>query len=272
MRRTIDLKTKPTLVSRYKSLLREEWDGLLDSALRLLDDQLRLSGLAVVWPWQANGKVGATGHVLRIPDGLSDELIPWLRRLHSPEWPSIPEVKLDEQAYANTSHYRTAIRVAVGLTLQAQFEFCGEDGLFRDTQSLVYLGTVYELLPKLKSAHDSDLHDMHDLLVNVLAYHCTFIWRNDTAHQQFLLGILAGYTNNEELEGKSLLASFHLIDPCAHDYLTKAQACLFHFLEHRRYDTAKSFLLGVCRQAPQESLAELREMLDDTYAEANCGK
>ncbi len=30
---------------------------------------------------------------------------------------------------------------------------------------------------------------------------------------------------------------------------------------------AKTFLLSVCRQAPKESLEELREMLDDVYAE-----
>jgi hypothetical protein len=262
MRKSIDLMTNADLESRYKALLAGDWEPLLGNALQLLDDQLRQSGIQLILPWDATVDLSDESNVLRIPNALVEEVLPLLQRLHSHELPPVPEGVLEKQDRL-PERYRAAIRVAVCLTLQAQFELYGEDGLFRDIQSLIFLGTVYELLPKLNSAR---LREVHDLLVNILAYHCTVIWRDYAAHQQYLLGILAGYSKDEELEEKSLVASFHLTSPDEHDYLTKAQVCVFHFLEHRRYDKAKSFLFAVCRQAPEESLDELRKMLDDVYA------
>ena len=264
MRIVIDLKANADLKSRYKALLRGEWEPLLDNVLQLADAQLQLSGVRVILPWEPTEELVGKNHVLRVSSVLVEEVIPVLQRLHSRELPPVPDAFLEEPPARYREGYMAAIRVAAHLTLQTHCDLHGEDGLFRDIQSLVFLAAVYELLPTLNSAR---LRGMHDLLLNVLAYHCSVIWRDDAAHQQYLLGILAGYSEDEELERKSLLASFHLTDPDEHDYLTKAQACVFHFLEHRRYAMAKSFLLGVCRQAPKESLDELGEMLNDVYAE-----
>ena len=269
MRNIIDLKANADLKLRYKALLREEWEPLLEKALQLVEDQLRLSGIRVMLPLEATEDSVDNSQSLRILNVRIEDLVPILQRLHSRGLPPVPEVILEKPLGRNRERYRTAIRVAVCLMLQAYFELHGEDGLFRDMQSLVFLGTVYELLPRLNSAR---FLESHNLLVNVLAYHCTVIWRDDAAHQQYLLGILAGYANDKELEGKSLLASFRLTDPGEHDYLTKAQACLFYFLEHRRYEAATSFLMSVCRQAPKELLDELGEMLKDVYTEEAVGK
>jgi hypothetical protein len=144
------------------------------------------------------------------------------------------------------------------------FEVRGETGLFRDLQSLLYLNVVDSLLPQLQSA---GLTEAHDLLVNALGYHSTVVWRDEAAHQQYLLSVLAGYVGDRELEGSSLLASFRLTDPEQHDYLTLAQCYWAYLLENRRQGDAETFLLGVYRRAPRESLAEIREMIDDTFAE-----
>jgi len=58
-----------------------------------------------------------------------------------------------------------------------------------------------------------------------------------------------------------------LTDPEDHDYLTLAQCYWSFLLENHRSEDAESFLLGVYRRAPRESLAEIREMIDDTFAQ-----
>ncbi len=266
----IKLKTSPELESRYKALLKEEWEpSLLIPALSLLEDQLRLSGARVRLPWETTRATGGKSAARLIPNGTIRELVLLLQRLRSPDLPPVPTLALERRPDTHLKLVGTALRVAVYLTLQALWELDGETGLFRDAQSLLFLGTVYELLPELSSA---GLNKWQQLLVNVLACHCTVVWRDDPAHQQYLGGILAGYSKNEALERESLVASFRLTDPSEHDYLTKAQACLFHFLEYHRYDAAKSFLLNVYRQVPAESLGEFQEMFDDIYAEEAADK
>ena len=265
MRNVIRLKTSPELESRYKALLKQEWEpSLLAPALSVLDDQLRLSGVRVRLPWETTRAAGRKPEVRLILDGTIGELVLLLRRLRTPDLPPVPALGLEKRPVTHLKLAGTALRVAMYLTLQPLWKLDGETGLFRDVQSLLFLGTVYELLPELSSA---GLNKWQHLLVNVLACHCTVVWRDDPAHQQFLGGILAGYSKNEALERESLVASFRLTDPGEHDYLTKAQACLFQFLEYHRYDAAKSFLLNVYRQVPAESLGELQEMFDDIYAE-----
>jgi hypothetical protein len=261
----IKLKTNLETGARYQALLKEEWEpSLLAPALSLLEDQLRPPTAHIRLPWEATRDAGGKSEVRLISEGATRELVLLLQQLRSPELPPVPTLALERRPDRHMKLVGTALRVAVYLTLQAFWELDGETGLFRDTQSLLFLGTVYELLPELSSA---GLIKWRNLLVNVLACHCTIVWRDDPAHQQYLRGILAGYSKNEALERESLVASFRLTDPREHDYLTKAQACLFHFLDYHRYDAAKSFLLNVYRQVPAESLGELQEMFDDIYAE-----
>jgi hypothetical protein len=158
----------------------------------------------------------------------------------------------------------TALRASIYLAFQALFSIRGETGLFRDLQSLLYLHAVDWLLPQLRSA---GFVPEHDLLLDAMGYHFTAVWRDNPAHQQYLISVLAGYVGDRELEESSLLASFRLTDPEDHDYLTLAQCYWSFLLENHRSEDAESFLLGVYRRAPRESLAEIREMIDDTFAQ-----
>jgi hypothetical protein len=268
MRNTIDLIGNGGLEARYQELLRDECPSLLENSLLLIDEQLQVSGVTSMVSLKANESRKEGAHSHEIPIVLTAELLPFLEKLHTREMPPVPESLLLKDAEKKRPLVEIAFKTAFCLTLQSRFDLLGDAGFFRDVQSLVFTGAIYELLPSLKSSRAKGLYG---LLVNVLAYHCTFIWRDDVAHQQYLLGLLAEYLNDEKLERESLLASFHLTDADDHDYLTKAQVCVFHFLKHRRYDAAKSFLMGVLRQARSESLDELREMLDEVYAEEASG-
>ena len=90
---------------------------------------------------------------------------------------------------------------------------------------------------------------------------------DDPAHQQYLLSALARYLGDRESEESALRSAFRLTDPDEHDYLTLAQSYWHFLLENQRHADAEKFLLDVYRTAPREQLEEIREMLDETFAE-----
>ena len=98
MRNTLSLKANADLKSRYKALLREEWASLLDHTLQLIDDQLRLSGIRLILPWEATEQLADRSQVLRILKVPIDELAPILQSLHSAKLPPVPEAIPEKHA------------------------------------------------------------------------------------------------------------------------------------------------------------------------------
>jgi hypothetical protein len=263
MKSVITLRRKPAFKTTYHALLKEEWgEDVLGRVLQLLDDQLRESGVDLILPWESPGE--SRGHRLAVSIDASrvEEIAQVLQHLHSRQLPPVPEEAAVLARRARSERERLAVRSWVYLTFQATCELKGEADFFRDVQSLLFLSTVFTLLPALRSPA---LAKEHDMLVNSLGYHATVVWRDYSAHQQYLLSVLARYVGDEELEENALLASFRLTDPNEHNYLTLAQSYWFFLLEKDRYADAEAFLLGVYRQAPQDALAELREMVSETY-------
>ena len=204
-RQTITLKAKPALKEKYQSLLRKDWSmATLRKVLKLLDELLRESGatlrfakepdatlrfgpdLTSGYAWEeSEGAVGDGKIVFGLADVL--ELLTIHRRLGLPGMPLLPET-LVELFTKSDRTVNLAVRTWVYLDFPWLFDLRGETGLYRDIQSILFFNTVESLLPAL---HAAGLEQLHNLLVHALAYHSAMVWRDDPAHQQYLLSALA---------------------------------------------------------------------------------
>jgi hypothetical protein len=264
-RRTITLKVKPAFKGSYQSLLKKDWDAnTMRLVLKLLDAQLRASGVFLRLSGDSDGTRPERSGQISIGPQQIGELLQVFERVGSPQLPAVPATAAALLRDARNDTADMALRASIYLAFQALCNIRGETGFFQDLQSLLYLHAVDWLLPQLRSA---GFVLEHGLLVEAMGYHFTAVWRDNPAHQQYLISVLAGYLGDRELEESSLLASFRLTDPEGHDYLTLAQCYWSFLLENHRSEDAETFLLGVYRRAPRESLAEIREMLDDTFAQ-----
>ena len=262
-RQIITLKVKPTFKEKYQSLLCEDWSmATLRQVLKLLDELLRTSGVVLRFAWEESAHSVRGGKRVFASCDLQ-KLLTIHRNLGLPGMPVLPDT-LAEPLAAPKGADTLAVRTWVYLDLQALFELRGETGFFRDLQSILFLNAVESLLPELRSGGREQLHS---ILIHALGYHSAMAWRDDPAHQQYLLSALACYLDDRDLEENSLRSAFRLTDPNEHDYLTLAQSYWHFLLENRRFEDAETFLLDVYRRAPQEQLDEIREMLDETFAE-----
>ncbi len=259
--RTIELKPKPAFKAAYQSLLSKDWSiATLRKTLELMGELLRV-GAEIRFGSGRPRKAPSPGlWSLSVDD--SRRLLAIHREFEFAGSASLPE-HIDELLPAPAGPAELALRVWVYLDLQILCKLRGDVGFFRDLQSVLFLNTVESLLPDLR---DSGLKIYDALLANVLEYHAVTIWRDDPAHQQYLLSVLAHDRGDRDLEDTALLAAFRLTDPQAHDYLTLAQSYWHFLIESNRYEEAETFLLGVYRSAPQEQLGELKSLLDDTFA------
>jgi hypothetical protein len=136
-----------------------------------------------------------------------------------------------------------------------------KQNLFIDSQSLLYLCVVHFLLPEIDR---QKLKAKRDELITALWIH-GLMWDANLAHKLYLRSVLIHYLNQTTEETRALIASFRLTDPDDHDYVTKAQAAWMSMLDDNEVIRAKDFMLDVYRSCPQSALAEVREILDETY-------
>ena len=263
IRRPITLKPKPSFKEKYQSLLRKDWSmATLRQVLKLLDELLRASGAALRFAWK-DSELAGPGSKMELDLGDLQELLTIHRHLGLPGMPLLPD-KLVELLPASAGLVESAVRTWVYLDIQALFDLNGETGFFRDIQSILFLNAVESLLPELQT---DELEPFHSILIHALGYHSAMVWRDDPAHQQYLLSALAHHLGDRDLEENALRSAFRLTDPDEHDYLTLAQSYWHFLLENQRFEDAETFLLGVYRRAPREQLDEIREMIDETFAE-----
>jgi hypothetical protein len=261
--RTITLKAKLAFKEKYRSLLSEDWSmASLRQVLGLLDELLRASHAALRFSWEESESAFRGGKRVIDLEDLTG-LLAIHRPLGLPGIP-VPPDALGELLAVPNGEVTLAVRAWVYLDLQALFELRGETDFLRDLQSILFLNVIEALLPGL---HAAGLSEFHGILIHALGYHNAVVWRDDPAHQQYLLSAWAHYLGNRDLEENALRAAFRLTDPGEHDYLTLAQSYWQFLMDDRRYEDAERFLLGVYRQAPREHLDEIKGLIDDTYAE-----
>jgi hypothetical protein len=196
------------------------------------------------------------------------ELLAIHRPLGLPGIPVPPDM-LGELLAAPNGEVTLAVRAWVYMDLQALFELRGETDFLRDLQSILFLNVIESLLPELRAVGQEQFHS---ILIHALAYHSAMVWRDDPAHQQYLLSTWAHYLGNRDIEENALRSAFRLTDPDEHDYLTLAQSYWHFLLENQRHEDAEKFLLGVYRTAPQEQLNEIKGLIDETFAERSTAR
>jgi hypothetical protein len=152
------------------------------------------------------------------------------------------------------------------LCLQLFAQLKGETALFANLQSLLFLTTVQELLPRLKKPKHLPVHNC---LVNALMIHTNLVWRVDPSHLYYLQCVLMDYLGEHSLALKLRHQSLQLTDVEDHSYLTKAQAFWADLMDFGKHHDAYSFLLHLNRYTPQSYQPEIEEMLAVTIKATN---
>lgn len=135
-------------------------------------------------------------------------------------------------------------------------------GLFRDVQSVAFQTCVLFVEPEMEAL---GLTPERALLLHGLNAHALLFWQHDPAHQQFLLGLFHDACGQREASLEALRTAFARTHPVDHDYLTKAQLYWSRLRDAGRLREAEEFVLGLYRSAPQEHLAEIRQLIGETF-------
>ncbi len=260
-RAEIEIRALADKFARYKKLVDSDWNKrTFQGVVELFDDVVRGAESRIADNLDlADLLVHAAER--RGPIELPQETVKHLRYLsflfHEPHVPEMPEgltagkSKTREQTDSAT----------VYLLLQAMIRVTGEDGFFRDLQSLLYLNAVHYLLPLLEKSGPANEHAW---LANVLHIHPFIVWRDEPAHMFYLLAALMGQLGQSEARLQYLFSSLAATPIDDHSYLTKASAYWSELIELGQQDNAMDFLLKLTRNAPEPFLDEIREMIKET--------
>jgi hypothetical protein len=250
-------------VERYQELLDSDWSkDTLDDVLSLLWKLIAASANAATFPWQ---RVLAF-HTTRVASKHFDkQVLDRIRELVDVfTEPGLPPMPRDwSQSRAARSLAQVEMSWAY-LVLQALAGLTGDTGIFRDTQSLLFLHGIHYLLPHLKQ---QGLLAEHDCLVNAMYVHTLLAWREQPEHLFYLQSLLMEHLGHLERRAELLETSFRLTPPEDHSYLTKASAYWADLLDLGQRKRALSFLLSLNKVAPPSCAEEIEEMLAETVAE-----
>jgi len=257
MRDTFTITSNANLRTRYRTLLEEDFsERTLDECVALLRRVLETSGWSIRFAWETL-PVRRPKHSYEIPAAASDWLREYLERNNADLADDMP-AEIPE----GTVWDRMAQIAAVLLTFQSRVNLEGETGFARDVQSLLFLQSLNVLSPKLEA---KGLDQAEHYLVHALYAHAKNVWTDHPSHQNYLLGMLFEHIGQLDEAMTLLLASLNNSSVEEHDFVTKVQTYWSMLIEASRFEEAKGFLLSQYRRAAQQDLAELEEMLDETY-------
>ena len=244
--------------SRYRDLLQEDFsEDSLEETLKLLRRVLETSGFRILFDWEEPIQTGKRPPY-KIPVAANDYLQEFLERSNA----SLPD-DMPEEISERTVLERRTSEAAVLITFQSRETLTGDLGLLRDVQSLLFQNCVHVLSPRLMAR---GLDQANSYLLHALYAHAQLAWTDRPTHQHYLLSVLYEHAGDAEAAMNLLLASLHSSAVDDHDFLTKAQSYWSLLVEAQRVDDAKSFILELYRRASPGDLAEIQELLDQTYA------
>lgn len=255
----IDFKIKPSasMKTSYRDLLlRDLSEDAFEETLALVRRVLETSGHPIVFDWESPPSTRKRPY--EIPAAAQDYLKEFLERANA----SLPE-EMPEEVPDKTALERRTNEAAVFLTFQSRVNLQGETGLVRDIQSLLFQQCLHSLSPRLVSRH---LEEAHSFLLHALYAHAQLAWTDVPAHQHYLLSCLYEHAGYREVALQFLKASLENSSPEDHDFITKAQDYWSRLVEVGSTDEAKSFALDLYRRAAAKDLAEIEELVDETYA------
>jgi len=268
----LSLTSNTKLVDEYRRLLTHDWDNAsFEAMIDLVNRQLpRTIDAAVLAfdgtlfdPWLNQHEPIVVSEKLR---ALLDAYSPALLGAYTTSLlPALPSRMRFPSGKNQKKLFERIIHVSALLVLPARRRLDGNIELFLDSLSLLYLAASHILCPKLE---EQELREEKALLANAMWLHCQTAWITELSHQQYLLACLFHFMNLHDQEQIALKNAFFLTDASDHDFLSKAQAVWDSLLQQKRSEDARAFILQATRRAPETALAELSEMLGDTFAAA----
>jgi hypothetical protein len=263
MKPILHVKSSQASAAAYRKLLRAEWDvAALDRMLDLVDQQLsggdcfRLANDGVLFERSVRAV-----EALTISQTLRAQVEAFERSLVPP----LPDSLAPRKKKQDTKRWQQFVRCSSALLLPARCRLEGDTSLLLDSLSMLYLAALESLAPQLEEAGWSE---ERAVLWNAMWLHAQVAWGRNLAHQQYLLAALFREMDLPEQEERALRNSYSLTAAGEHDFLTKAQAVWACLLDQNRPDEAREFILHVARAAPEGSLAELSDLLSETFVPA----
>lgn len=256
---TLRVQAKKSDIQEYKRLLQSDWSrDSLDDALRLLWKPIEGSVTPAAFPWQ---KVLAFKAGRLSGKDLNAKIIQRIGELaevfREPPLPAMPSAFPSNRA---TRSVAQAEMTWAFLVLQALAKLEGETGLFRDTQSLLFLCTIHYLLPQLDA---QALRAERNCLLNSMYVHTVLVWRDQPAHCLYLQSLLMDYLGAAERRVELLEMAFRLTPLTDHSYLTKATALWSDLMDLGLRERALTLLMELNRSSPREHQDEIKAMIEE---------
>jgi hypothetical protein len=252
-------------IGKYQQLLRDDWSKeTVDDVLALLWKLSAHSVKTLKSPWQE-----VLEHPTEKKQGtiLSQQTIRFIGEVGElywdPPFPKVPHPSNWENSGKLTNQAEKAWQY---LTLPVQTKLAGEIGLFHDTLSLLFLGSIHFVLPALKE-HGHDVEKK--LLLHAMNIHASLVWRHHPAHQYYLRSLLMDFLEDHQQRLECLFHSLQLTRLDDHSYLTKATTYWAELMDQGKRQQAMDFLLYLNRQAPMDWEAEISDMVKETASLTN---
>ncbi len=251
------ISASPSTKEQYRDLLcRDYSETALEETLALFRRVLETSGYRIIFAWEE--RTSSRKRPYEIPVAANDYLKEFLERANA----NLP-AEMPDELHDKTGLERRAQEAAVFLTFQSRVTFQGDAGFVRDVQSLLFQQCVHALSPRLMSRH---LSEANAFLLHALYAHAQLAWTDVPGHQHYLLSVLFEHLEDRTAALQFLRASLENSSPEEHDFLTKAQSYWSQLIEAGKRSDAKAFILDLYRRAAPKDLAEVQELVDDTYA------
>lgn len=241
----------------YRDLLGRDYsETALEEVLVLFRRVLETSGYRIVFAWEERPSTRKRPY--EIPVAANDYLKEFLERANA----NLP-AEMPDELHDKTVLERRTQEAAVFLTFQSRVAVQGDAGFVRDVQSLLFQHCIHALSPRLISRH---LDEANAFLLHALYAHAQLAWTDVPAHQHYLLSVLFEHMEERTAALQFLRASLENSSPEEHDFLTKAQSYWSQLIEAGKRSDAKAFVLDLYRRAAAKDLAEVQELVEETYA------
>jgi hypothetical protein len=251
------ISASSSMKDHYRELLGRDYsETALEEVLALLRRVLETSSYRIVFAWDE--RPSSRKRPYDIPVAANDYLKEFLERANA----NLP-TEMPDELHDRTLLERRTQEAAVFLTFQSRVTFQGDAGFVRDIQSLLFQHCVHALSPRLVSRH---LNEANAFLSHALYAHAQLVWTDVPAHQHYLLSVLFEHLEDRTAALQFLRASLENSSPDEHDFLTKAQSYWSQLIEAGKRADAKAFILDLYRRAASRDLAEVQELVDETYA------
>ena len=230
-------------------------EGLVE-VLALVRRVFETSGYRISFDWEERST--SKKRPYEIPAAANDYLKEYLERANA----SLP-TEMPEEVRDKTVLERRTQEAAVFLTFQSRVVVTGDWGFVRDVQSLLFQLCIHVLSPRLLARQ---LHETNSYLLHALYAHAQLAWTDVPGHQHYLLSSLFEHLGDRPAAIQFLRASIENSAPEDHDFLTKAQSYWSLLVEDGKTEEAKAFVLDLYRRAAPKDLAEIQELVDETFA------